>query len=197
MPRSIPSGLLLSVLAALALSTGCTTTVAGTPSSAGAGAGAPAAGDPVAWVDQVCGALLPVIRTGANPPQLDRAVDPAELVGTLSEYLGEAEASADSAITGMAQVGPSPVAGGDEIVTELSGALTTFRTSFQEARTQLDAIDTSDPDALATGLPAAIAPLQELATLPDPTADLQNTAELDRASREAPNCQEIENLLPS
>lgn len=195
--------LLLAVVTSVLLAVGCTTTVTGTATARGSAAGAPpsgpppaggAPGDAVAWVDQVCGALLPFIRAASAPPPFDGSSDPAALVEGISDYFGETGAAADTAISGMAAAGPSPAEGGDEVVTALTGTLTTIRTSFRDAQTRLDAIDTSDPRAFATELPGAIAPLQELTTLSDPTAGLESSPELDRAGKQAPNCQQIEAL---
>lgn len=194
---AIPRPVLLhTVLAALLLATGCTTTVPGSaapaPSAPAAPAPAGATTDSVRWTDGVCGALLPFVRTAGKPPQLTAAGDPAALARSISGYLGEGAAAADSALTGIAQVGPSPVAGGDQVVTRLTGTLTAFRTSFQTAKAQVDAVDTTDPQALRTELPKAVEPLQSLATMPDPTVDLMTNPELEAASRQAPHCRQVE-----
>jgi hypothetical protein len=192
MPRTAPTALVLSALVALALATGCTSTVPGTAAPGSGRSAATTTDDPVVWVDGVCAGLLPFIRTAGSPPQLQQASDPAALVRSLSSYLGQAQSAADSAISSMAEVGPSPVEGGDEVVARLSETLTTFRTSFQDARTRIDAVDPNDQQSLVTELPAAITPLQELADLPDPTAALQSSPELNRASEQAASCQQIE-----
>jgi hypothetical protein len=187
-PRPV---LLLTVLAPLLLSLGCTTTVSGSARPAGSTQGTTTTVDAVQWVDGVCGALLPFVRTAGTEPQITGATDPAALVKSISDYLAQGAGAADSAITGMSRVGPSPVAGGDDVVTRLTGTLTTFRTSFQNAKTQVDAVDTTDRQALATELPKAVAPLEQLKSMPDPTVDLQTDPELERASAQAPNCQQI------
>jgi hypothetical protein len=184
--------LLLPVLAALLMGmAGCTSTVPGAAAPAGQSPAASTA-DPVHWVDGVCGALLPFVKTAGTPPQLNGATDPTALAKGISDYLGQGASAADSAITGMAGVGPSPVAGGDDVITRLTQTLTTFRASFQDAKAQVDAVDTSNPQTLRTELPKAVAPLQQLASMPDPTVDLQTSPELERASAQAPNCQQVE-----
>ena len=192
MPRSTPSVLLLSAVAAMALGTGCTSTVQG---SATADSGAPAAqstGDAVVWVDEVCGSLLPFVRTAGAPPEPSEARDPASLVQLITDYLGEAEDAAGSAISGMDGAGPSPVAGGDEAVDRLSGTLSTLQSTFRDARTRIEDVDVDDPQAVLKEVPAAIAPLDQLANMPNPAAGLQGSPELDRAGQEAANCQQIE-----
>jgi hypothetical protein len=52
-------------------------------------------------------------------------------------------------------------------------------------------VDTTSRDALATALPAAVAPLQELRDLPSPAEGLTATDALRAASAEAPNCREL------
>ena len=200
MTRTTRSVLLVPLVAAALFGAGCSTVVEGTAAPAGAGqadpAAPPAAGtdDPVVWVDSVCGALLPFIQTASVQPELNTSGSPDELVQGLSDYLGQASAAAGSAIEGMRAAGPSPVEQGDELVTGLTEALTTFQTTFDSTKTRLDAVDTSDPAALATALPEAIAPLQDLANVPDPTDQLQSNSELDAAAEQAPNCQQIETV---
>jgi hypothetical protein len=190
------SALITSALVVLALATGCASGAAGPPAAEGALAAPPeAAPEAVAWVDTVCGALLPFVQAAGTPPQLTQAADPTALVRGVSDYLAHAQNAADSAISGLAAAGPSPVAGGDEVVSRLTENLTAFRTTFQDARARLDAVDPADPQSLASELPMAVAPLQELANLPNATAGLQSSPELDRASAQAPNCREVQGVI--
>lgn len=193
MPRTTSPALILSAVAVMALGSGCTTTV---PGSAAADSEAVAAtqdsGDAVAWVDQVCGSLLPFIRAAGSPPQPSEARNPVELVQNIGDYLGKAEDAAESAISGMAQAGPSPVPGGDQVVGQLSGTLETFQNSFRTARTRIEAVDINNPQELLSELPAAIAPLEQLAKMPNPTANLSGSPELDQAGEQAASCQQIE-----
>lgn len=200
MPSTTRKAVFVTGAVALLLAAGCTTTVPGvaaagdgtTASTTAAGATPPAAGDPVAWVDGLCGGLLPFVKTAATQPPLDVSSDAAALVKGLSGYLAGATESADSAIKDISALGPSPITGGDDIARELVKTLTTFRTTFGDAQKRVDAVDPTDTQALADALPAAIEPLGELANLPDPTADLKDNPELDRAAEQAPRCKEIE-----
>jgi hypothetical protein len=192
MPRSTPSALLLSAVAAMAFGTGCTTTVAGAASADGVAPSAQGSGDAVAWVDQVCGSLLPFVRTAASPPEPSEAPDPASLVEDITGYLGDAEDAAGSAVDGMAAAGPSPVAGGDAVVERLDETLTRLQETFRDARTRIEGVDVNDRQALLREVPAAVASLEELANMPNPMADLQASPELDRAGQEAANCKQIE-----
>jgi hypothetical protein len=197
MHRTPRPALVTAALAVVLFGAGCTTTVPGSPAATGAGpsAAAPTAGatesDPVAWVDKVCGALLPFGQIANEQPSINSS-DPAKMVSGLSDFLGKTSSTLDGAIDGMAAAGPSPVDGGDEAVAALTKGLTTFRSTVQEAKTKIDAIDTSNPRELATELPAAVQTLSKLADVPNPTAELESNPELDAAAKKAPNCQQIE-----
>jgi hypothetical protein len=190
MPRTTPPALLLPAVVALVLSGGCTTTVPGA-ASANSAATAQGTGDAVAWVDQICGSLLPFVRAAGKPPEPSAAPTPTALVRDISGYLSETEDSAGSAITGMAAAGPAPVAGGDEIVDRLSSTLETIQTSSRDARTRIERVDVNDRQALLRELPAAVTSVEQLLSMPSPMADLQASPELQLASQEAAGCQQI------
>jgi hypothetical protein len=190
MHRTLRPALVAGVTAAL-LTAGCATTVTGAPAPAGASSPAGTAatqGDPVAWVNGVCGSLVPFVKAASVPPNVNPS-DPKAAITGLGDYLGQAVTSLDTALNGLKSAGPSPVAGGDEVVTTLTTALTKFRSSFQDAKTKIDAVDPNNLTEVATALPEALAPLQELSDLKDPTADLKSSPELEAAAKKAPNCQ--------
>jgi hypothetical protein len=194
MHRTLRPALLGTVVAAALFTTGCAaTTVTGTPAPAGAGSAAaavPAESDPVAWVNGVCGSLLPFVKAAATEPTIDPSNPKAAIKG-LSTYLGKAVSTLDTGLAGLKAAGPSPVEGGDQVVTALTSALTKFQKSFKDAKTKIDAVDPTDLSQVATTLPAALAPLQELSSLPDPTADLKSSPALDKAAQQAPNCKAL------
>jgi hypothetical protein len=191
---------LVTAAAACTLLAGCTTQIPGVPAPASPGSApvAPAPGpaetDPVAWMGKVCTALLPAIEAMSERPALNSS-NPATAVAGISSFLAKSSTAVDGAITGMAAAGPSPIEGGDEAVAALTETLTSFRDTAREAKTKIDAIDTSDPRALATGLPAAVEPLEKLADLPNPAAELESNPELDRAAAQAPSCQKVETAI--
>jgi hypothetical protein len=158
--------------------------------AAGCGEAGDAGSDAVAWTDQVCGALSGFARAATTQPKVDGA-DPAATVRGLGDYFGTTAAALQGSIIELDAVGPSPVDGGDEYVARLKGALTEIRTSFDMARGQLAGVDTSSVQAMSVALPAAVAPLQELRNLADPTEGLRATDELTAAADKATNCQQV------
>lgn len=144
----------------------------------------------VAWADSVCGALAPFSEAAASQPVLEQT-DPVGVVSGYDGYLGSITTALDTSLDRLAAAGPAPVEGGDEYVAKLRDTLTQIRTSFGTTRTQLAEVDTSSIQSVTTALPAAVAPLQELANLPDPTEGLQANEELRTAADRAPNCQKL------
>ena len=186
--------LILAVVAAAVVLSGCSATVSrsASPTGAATGGGTVAATtDPVAWVDKVCGSLLPLQQSLSNEPQFDQN-DPAAGVKALSDFLGRGEAAVDQALSGLDEAGPSPVPNGDASVARVKTALTTVRSSFDQVKTTLDKIDPNNTTDLITALPQAVAPLAQLSKLQDPTTDLQSSPELKAAAAKAPNCQTLE-----
>jgi hypothetical protein len=173
---------------------GCTLLSALALLVAGCGGGdAGADSNAVAWTDDVCGALSGFTVAAARQPRVDRA-DPAAAVRGVIGYLASTSDGLQQSIAALDAVGPSPVDGGDEYVGRLRATLVRIRTSFEAARTQLASVDTVSPEGLATALPAATAPLQELRTMPSPTEGLRTNDELRTASEQAPNCEELRSV---
>jgi hypothetical protein len=187
MPRITPPALLLPAVAALALSGGCTTSVSG---AAAADSAAVEQGT-VAWVDQICGSLLPYVKAAVSPPKPAEAPDAATLVRDVNNWLSEYEQGAGSAISGMAAAGPAPIAGGDEIVSRLSGTLATMQASLRDARTRIQRVNISNRQELQREVPAAVESVERLASTPGPMSDLQRYPELARAGQEAAGCQQM------
>ena len=160
---------------------------------AGCGGTAAAGTDAVAWTDDVCGALSGFTVAATKQPSVDRTNAAAAVTG-VRDYLAATSDGVQQSIDALGAVGPSPVDGGDEYVRRLEDALVRIRTSFEAARSQLTNLDTSRPDVLATALPAATAPLQELRTMPSPTEGLRANDALRAASEKAPNCEQLRSV---
>jgi hypothetical protein len=186
--------LLVVVTAATLAVSGCSATVTGSPAPTGASTndgGGAATTDPVAWSDKVCGSLLPLQQSFETPPSFDQN-DPAAAVKALSDFLGKGVTAIDQAVTGLDAAGPSPLADGDAAVTKIKTTLTTIRSSFDQSKTAIDKIDPNNVQDLITGLPKAVAPLQDLSQLKNPATDLQTNPQLEAAFAKAPNCQTLQ-----
>jgi hypothetical protein len=185
-PRSVLAALGAALVLVAAGASDSGTPVGGSP------APAPQQKQPVAWMDEVCGALGGFAQAALNQPQIDQN-DPAAAVAGLKSYLGSISDALGESINGLQAVGPSPVANGDEAVRRLTATLQQFQTSINTAQQQLAGINPNDPQDLQR-LPQALAPLQELGNVQNPLADLEGSPELEAAASQAPKCQEFQNL---
>ena len=161
---------------------------------AGCGAGGsadrlPAADDPVAWAGRVCASLQPLSALRGNGPRVDPN-NPAASRDALSAFFADTEQRAGESLQGLDAAGPSPIAGGDDVVAKLRGALERLRAAYADAKRQVDAIDPNDPVALATQLPGIMTNLDAAAGDKD-LANLGENAALNDAVKQAPSCSLI------
>lgn len=158
-----------------------------------AGCGGGGSADAVGFTDKVCVAFIPFVEVVSKAPPSDDT-DPVAASQARSDYLGAAAAAAEKAIADLDAVGTSSLAGGNDLVTRLKTAFTQVKAVFAEAKAQLDSAPDT-PQGKAEAINASGATLASLSSLPNPTTDLENNAELNAAAENAPNCQRMKNLL--
>jgi hypothetical protein len=141
----------------------------------------------VAWVGTVCGAMRSVQDAGGTQPSVDPE-DPAAAVRGLDTYLGGVVTAVQGARAKLKDAGPSPVANSDADITRIENELGQVQTAFESARTTLGGINPADPAALATGLTAALTPVQSLNVAADPIGDLRKNPAFDTVARSVPSC---------
>lgn len=168
-----------------ATTTTTTTTTTVTTTAAG--------GDAVAWVDKVCGAIVKLVDTQTTPPAIV-VNDPAQRARAVDTYLADSIGAVDRAISDLRNVGPSPVAGGDDGVNALIKGLESLKSGFQTTRTKLSSTDLTNPQSAAAAVSEAVASIehgaQEMNTA---TQSLEKNQALQDAAKKAPNCQKLEN----
>lgn len=185
---------LVAALVGLVLLGGCTTVVTGSPTADPAPPPTEGPGsDPVAYADRVCSALRTFLVSAQDVPDFSAASDLAAIQATLSGYLGAVQAGAAQSRAELAEVGRSPVAGGDEAVTRLDGVLRQLEEDFGTAKATVDSADPNNQEAFLATITEAERLLNEI-NAPDALADLGALPRLDRAADEAPACQELEVL---
>lgn len=141
------------------------------------------------WTDQMCGAVLPFVRTVTTPPP--PTPDLAARTREISGYLGRATEALDVTLGTLQQLGPAPVEDGERVSTGLQDSLKGIRTAFATSRTRVDALDTSNPAALQRTLPEALAPVSRLQDASGPVAGVTSNPELSAAARGSANCQAL------
>ncbi|MBW0106930.1 hypothetical protein, partial [Pseudonocardia sp. KRD291] len=140
------------------------------------------------WTDQMCGAVLPFVRTATTPPPA--GADPAATTRGISDYLGRSAGALDGTLDTLARLGPAPVDDGEAVGARLRDSLTEIRTAFTDSKTRVDALDTNDPAALEQGLPEALSPVSRLQS-DTALAGLTSDPELSAASQSSANCRSL------
>ncbi|MDN5920512.1 MAG: hypothetical protein L0I76_36350 [Pseudonocardia sp.] len=140
------------------------------------------------WTDQMCGAVLPFVRTATTPPP--PGADPAATSRGISDYLGRSTTALDGTLETLQRLGAAPVDDGEAVGTRLRDSLTEIRTAFATAKTRVDALDTNDPAALQQELTEALAPVSRLQT-DSALAGLTSDPELSTASQSSANCGQL------
>ncbi|XVV07796.1 hypothetical protein ACQPW3_01745 [Actinosynnema sp. CA-248983] len=181
---------LVVVTAAALVAAGCSSNGDGAPGATGTSS--PSA-DAVAWMDKVCSASTAFVTVEKTPPKLDEN-DPAKLKADMSAYMAQLADAFNKTAGQLKEVGPSPVAGGDEQVTKMAETFAGIGQSFTDAKAAVDAADANDPMG---GLQAAGDAIARLEQFVEPLKALEATPELREAAEVATSCQSLRTLKPS
>ncbi len=171
---------LATAAATLAVATGC----AQGPSEAA-----------VAWVEKICDAYAPLVETVSKPPTINQA-DYVAGSKLFSDYLGASGAAAQNAIGGLEAAGPSPIPGGDDLVTKTKSALAQVQSTFASAKAALDSAPNTH-SAKGAALLETRKSLEALRNIPNTSAEFQDNTELKSASELAPSCQRLKTGAPT
>ncbi|WP_231648072.1 hypothetical protein [Saccharothrix sp. NRRL B-16348] len=159
------------------------TTSSTTPSDAAA----------VAYMDKVCTATASFASVPRTPPQIDPN-DPAKGKADMAAYMGQMAEAFNQPATKLREVGPSPVAGGDQQVEQMATTFAGIAKNFTDAKAALEAADANDP---VGGLQAAGEAITRLDELVAPLKQLESVPELAAAAEKAAACQDLRTLKPS
>ncbi|SDH23339.1 hypothetical protein SAMN05216553_11855 [Lentzea fradiae] len=180
--------LVATAAAAALVLAGCTS--GGSSGTSSTPTGDAASADAVAYMDKVCGAASEFAKIEKTAPQLD-ASDPQKLKAEMAAYMGQLADAFTKSAEGLKNVGPSPVAGGEQAVDKMSETFTSLGTVFADAKAQVEQADANNANG---GLQAAGEAIAKLSELADPLRDLEAVPELQKATQSAQKCQEMQRL---
>lgn len=191
---SPPVALLLVLLAALLISSGCSRAVSGVPAADPAPAPTEGPGsDPVPWVGRVCSAVLSFATPATKKPDFAATADLAAVRGSVSAYLSSVATGAQQGKEQLKTVGRAPVEGGDAAAGRVRDGLDAMEQAFTGARTTIDGADLANPDAFIAMLAQMETTLNALKT-PDPFGEFSGLPRLQRAAQEATDCKQLATL---
>jgi hypothetical protein len=138
-----------------------------------------------AWAGKLCGAYLSFRDAVAAAAPTSVPADHDEQVALLGTFAGTAATAAQGSVNEIGAAGVPDVDGAAALAAAFTQRMTLLQTTFATAQTRIG--EAPDRDALEQ----AVAPLQSLSNLPDPTTDLITSADLRRGVDAAPNCQKL------
>ncbi|HUQ54321.1 hypothetical protein [Lentzea sp.] len=185
MRRSLVATAAAAAFALAGCTTGGNSGASPTPSASGA-----ATPEAVAYMDKVCGAASEFAKIEKTAPKLD-AADSTKVKADMAAYMGQLADAFTKSAEGLKNVGPSPVAGGEEAVTKMAETFTSLGTVFADAKTKIEQADANDATG---GIQAAGEAITKLTELADPLRDLKDVPELQKATQTAQKCQEMQRL---
>ncbi|MEU5693492.1 hypothetical protein [Actinosynnema sp. NPDC020468] len=147
----------------------------------------------VTYMDKVCSAAGAFVSAPKTPPKLDQN-DPVKLKADMAAYMGQMADAFTKTASALNDIGPSPVAGGDEQVDKMAATFTSIAASFADAKTKIEAADANDPTGGLQAAGEAIARMDEFTT---PLKELQEQPALRTAAEKAKSCQALRTLSPS
>lgn len=188
----------LALFAVAVVLTGCGSGGTGTSPTGGAATTtttssvAAAPGDETAaWVDRVCGAGLGAVKALATQPQLDSG-DAATMQRQFADWLGGGSAAVSQSIKDVEVQKQGPHPDSEKLVTTLVENLGQVRTVLDEAKTTVEAANSTDVAAIVTAVTQVAADLAAAAETADNFTDVLVRANLAEALRSAPNCQAVQ-----
>ena len=182
--------LLLAATAVVVAVAGCGS---GGDSTAPPSSASPSDTAAVAYMDKVCTAASSFATVPKTPPKLD-ANDPAKLKADMGAYMGQMADAFSQTAAKLRDVGPSPVAGGDQQVEQMAVTFTGIAKNFGDAKAAIEAADANDP---VGGLQAAGEAITRLDDFVAPLKQLEASPELSAAAEKAPACQDLRTLRPT
>lgn len=157
-------------------------------------AATPAPVDPAAaWVDDVCGSVLPFATSATAAPDFAAAADLAAVQRTYGEYLDGLITGVRDGRTALTAAGAAPIAAGDPVLDRVRTAMTRLEQDVTGARATVDAADPKDPRAFVASVRQVESTVSAV-VVPDVVGELDAVPELAPAARAAPQCRKVRTL---
>lgn len=162
---------------------------AGGPSSA-TRQQAPQAGKAgVEWIGGFCGSMQKFVSSykSASPP---KSQDPAAIQQATSEQLDSIASGAKTVLTDLDQMEPSPIKGGDMLVSDAADSYSQILASAKKAKSTVDSAPSSDKQAVMQAVKSASKEFKQ-ASQKNPLQQLKSNKKLAQAFRKAPECKKL------
>ena len=185
----VPAAALVLTLSACGSGNTTTGSASGT-SSTPTSSGAEASGDAVAWADRVCKSVESEVGTLTQKPNIDTSSPEAAKAGLIS-FLDNLGTALDRLVGGIKSAGDPPVPNGKQAAEETAKTFDQAKKTLQEAKTQLEQTNLSDPDAAKQVFTDVATKMTSLGDL-DARHSVDDVPQLKDAFQKAPTCQKLD-----
>jgi hypothetical protein len=179
----------IAALAAVPLAlAGCAAGPAQAPSPPPQAAGPSPEG--VAWTGKLCGLVSGFSAAQKQLPGVDKT-NTDTLKKTVIERIDSAVRSADDTVRGLQGLGPSPIAGADQVNNGFQQGFTRVRDLLNAAGEKAKQVDPTDRQRFQEGMAGVQQELQkgQQLDLKDKLVQLEQNKELKAAAQQAPECK--------
>lgn len=154
--------------------------------------GAQAGADGVAWTGRLCGLVGGFSASQQQAPQVDKT-NTDTFKATSVAQMTAAHDAADKTVTGLEQIGPSPIEGADQVAGTFKDGFTQVRDILTTAKGKAEQVDTSNQQAFTAGMTGVQEELKKGQQLDFSAqfAEFSKNQQLNDAAMKAPECQEL------
>ena len=152
----------------------------------------PVAAEGVAWTGKLCGLVGNFSASQQNAAPVDRTNTDTFKNSSLAQ-MAAAEKAATDTVSGLQQLGPSPVPGGDQGAHTFVDGVSQVRDILTTAKTKAEQVDTRDKQAFTQGMVGVQEELKKGQQLDFSAqfAELSKNQQLNEAAGKAPECQAL------
>jgi len=146
--------------------------------------------DPAIWADRVCTALVPLVQANDSRPAVN-AADFAATKQSMSAALTAAADAVPQTLSGLDAAGPSPIPGGNDVVTKLRDLVSELRPTMLDTKIKLDAADPADTGAFIARWPMRSARATLATKVEEAQQAVQANPEVKAAALKGTSCPQV------
>lgn len=152
----------------------------------------PVNADGVAWTGKLCGLVGGFSASQQNAAPVDRTNTETFKSSSVAQ-MTTAEKSANDTVTGLQQLGPSPIQGGDQVAGTFVDGFSQVRDILTSAKSKAEQVDTRDKQAFTSGMTGVQEELKKGQQLDFSAqfSELSKNKLLNEAAGKAPECQAL------
>ena len=144
----------------------------------------------VQWMGGFCGSMMKFI-SATKSAQSPKSQDPAAIQQAVSDRLGSIASGAKTLLTDLEKIEPSPIKGGDKLVSNAADSYSQMLASAKKAKSTVESAPSSDKQAVMQAVKTASSEFKKASQKGGPFQQLQSNKKLAQAFQKAPQCKQL------